>query len=222
MTANLRIETDVRENALRVANAALRWRPPGTEPLGAQAQQRGGSGEAMMASERPPGADAGRGRGGRAMTAFAAALKKDLALTADQQTEVDAIVTGARKEMGLTFRSEADQNARRERLRTQWTAMTARIAGVLTDAQRTKFDALRERFAQERSARNATQRGRIYVLGEDGRPQAIDVRVGVSDGGVSEIITSALEPGREVITGGGPRVAEPAGAAPRRGRRFGF
>src|SRR5690606_8772357 len=219
MTANLRIETDVREDALRVANAALRWRPPGAEPLSGQAPSTGTG--AALANEQPAGTEAGRGRGRRALAEFADAMKMELALSAEQQAEVDAILVQSRKEMELALRSEADPNARRERLRTRWAALTARIAATLTDAQRAKFGALRERFAQERSARGTMQRGRVYVLGKDGQPQAIDVRVGVSDGGMSEILTSALEPGREVITGGGPR-AEAAGAAPRRGRRFGF
>jgi HlyD family secretion protein len=221
MTANLRVETDVRENVLRVANAALRWRPPGAEPI---AQQAAGSGEAV-AAERPAGEERRRGGGGRVMAELAAALKAELSLSADQQKEVDSILADARKEMGMALRAEQDPNARRERIRQQWNDTMARIAALLTEPQRGKLDELRQRFAQEREQRGATQRGRVYVLGADGRPQAIEVRVGVGDGGTTEIISDKLEAGRDVIIGGGPRVADAAGAAgatARRGPRFGF
>jgi HlyD family secretion protein len=222
MTANLRVETDVRENVLRVANAALRWRPPGAEPVTAQAAA--GAREENGAGERPGGGGGERragGGGGRVMAEFAAALKAELALSGDQQKEVDAMLAQARKELGVTFRSEQDPNARRERVRQQWSEISARIAASLTPEQKAKFDELRQRFAQSRGEAGATQRGRVYVLGAEGKPEPIDVRTGVSDSGVTEILTNRLDAGREIITGGGPRTVE-AAAAPRRGPRFGF
>jgi HlyD family secretion protein len=45
------------------------------------------------------------------------------------------------------------------------------------------------------------------VVGPDGKPQGLTVRVGATEGGATEIV-SGLEPGREVIIGGGPRTAE--------------
>jgi HlyD family secretion protein len=53
----------------------------------------------------------------------------------------------------------------------------------------------------------ATQLGRVFVVGPDGKPQGLTVRVGATEGGATEIV-SGLEPGREVIIGGGPRTAE--------------
>lgn len=53
----------------------------------------------------------------------------------------------------------------------------------------------------------ATQLGRIFVVGPDGKPQGVTVRIGATEGGATEIV-SGLEPGREVIVGGGPRTAE--------------
>jgi HlyD family secretion protein len=39
------------------------------------------------------------------------------------------------------------------------------------------------------------------VVGSDGTPQAIDVQLGLSDGGMTEIIGGPLKAGSEVITG---------------------
>jgi hypothetical protein len=53
----------------------------------------------------------------------------------------------------------------------------------------------------------ATQLGRVFVVGPDDKPQGVTVRIGATEGGATEIV-SGLEPGREVIIGGGPRTAE--------------
>ena len=61
----------------------------------------------------------------------------------------------------------------------------------------------------------ATQLGRVFVVGPDGKPQGVTVRIGATEGSATEIM-SGLEPGREVIIGGGARTAEaktaPAGS----------
>jgi HlyD family secretion protein len=43
--------------------------------------------------------------------------------------------------------------------------------------------------------------GRLWVVGSDGAPQAVDVRLGLSDGGMTEILTDTLKAGSEVIIG---------------------
>ena len=49
-------------------------------------------------------------------------------------------------------------------------------------------------------------RGRVYTLAADGKPQAVAVRIGVSDGSATEVIeggegSAGLAEGAEVITG---------------------
>jgi len=41
----------------------------------------------------------------------------------------------------------------------------------------------------------------LWVVGTDGAPQAVDVRLGLSDGGMTEILTDTLKAVSEVITG---------------------
>lgn len=47
------------------------------------------------------------------------------------------------------------------------------------------------------------QPAQIYLLGSDGRPEPVAVRIGVSDGNYTEIVAGPVEAGREVIIGGG-------------------
>jgi HlyD family secretion protein len=218
MTANLRVETDRRENVLRVANAALRWRPPSVAP---EAPASAGPGPAMANDRAPPTGRGGPGGGRSALAQFAEAVKTELGLSKEQQQEVDA----AFEEMRAGFGSlrGMEENQRREALRAARGRLIQRIAAVLTPDQRKKFEDLRGRYAETREA-GGTQSGRVYMLGADGKPELVIVRLGATDGGVTEIISDRLNEATQVIIGGGPRPSEPSasGAPPQRGPRFGF
>ena len=58
--------------------------------------------------------------------------------------------------------------------------------------------------------------GRIFVVGKDGQPQGVTIRIGATDGVTTEV-ASGLDAGAEVIVGGGSRAN-----ATQRGPRFGF
>jgi HlyD family secretion protein len=203
MTANLRIETDRREDVVRIPNAALRWRPPATvdAPVaGANGQPRtrvSGTGQTS------PGA--------RNIAEFIEAVKAELKLSADQSKQVDEVVADMRKSFMSAMTGEQDQNARRERARALRKELDDKIAGILTDAERPAFNAIRERFA----ASGTSQAGRVFLLGPDRKPQGVTIRIGASDGAQTEVV-AGLEAGREVIIGGGPATAT------QRGPRFGF
>jgi HlyD family secretion protein len=202
MTANLRIETDRREDVIRIPNAALRWRPPADTPVAvapnAPAQQQNRS---------------GGNSGARSNVAeFVEAVKTELGLSADQTKAVDEAVTEMRKAFVGAMAAEQDQNARRERARAMRKELDDKIAGALTEQQRPAFNAIRERFAEGGAV---AQTGRVFVLGPDRKPQGVTIRVGASDGAQTEVM-AGLDAGREVIIGGGP----PANA--QRGPRFGF
>ncbi len=60
----------------------------------------------------------------------------------------------------------------------------------------------RPRGGGQRSAGGATGASQtVYVLGDDGKPQAIPVQVGDTNGTVTEVTGGALKPGMKVITG---------------------
>ncbi len=212
MTANLRIETDRRDDTLRVPNAALRWRPPATPAEPGALPTAGGGG----------GGGGGNGIGRSAIGEFVAAAKSDLGLSAAQKQELDTALAGLRKQFEA-LRGNGEPEARREQFRALRTQLNDRIAELLTPEQKPKFDELRRRFAERAGDRRNTQAGRVFVLAANGKPEAVSVRLGVSDGTVTEIVAGALEPEQQVIVGGGPRAAtaEPA-PQPARGPRFGF
>jgi len=205
MTANLRIETDRRENAVRIPNAALRWRPPSIVP-----DAPGPAPEATPSGQSPRG-----GAGAIRVTEFVDAVKTELNLTAEQTKDVDLAIADMRKSFAGNAGGEQDQSARRERGRAARQDLEERIAAVLTAEQRAKFAEIRKRMTEQGGGR-ASQIGRVFVTGKDGKPQGVTVRIGATDGAMTEIV-SGLDAGRDVIIGGAPKAD-----AATRGPRFGF
>jgi HlyD family secretion protein len=208
MTANLRIETDHRDNVVRIPNAALRWRPPSLVPEAAPAP----------APDAAPSQSArGGGAGAMRVTEFVEAVKTELNLDAAQTKDIDSAIESMRKSFGRNAGGEQDQSARRERGQAARQDLEDRITALLNPEQRTKFDEIKKRLIESGGGRTA-QVGRVFVLGRDGKPQGLTVRISATDGGMTEI-TSGLDAGREVIIGGNPRSDA---AAATRGPRFGF
>ncbi|MGD9922266.1 MAG: efflux RND transporter periplasmic adaptor subunit [Pseudorhodoplanes sp.] len=201
MTANLRIETERRDNVVRIPNAALRWRPPSLadQPL----------------TPVPSAASRAPRRAGGNSAEFVEAIRKEVKPSPEQTREIDAAILEMRQSLFEGAAGDGDINARRERLRTARQLLEQRIAALLTPAQKPAFEAIVKRNAESREAR-ATQTGRVFVVGRDGKPEGVTVRIGATDGGSTEVV-AGLEVGAEVIVGGASRAG-----APRRGPRFGF
>jgi len=141
MTANVRIVTEVRDNVLKVPNAALRVRLPGIEPV-------------------------------------------DLAASAPREAAASA---------GASAASAASQSSQPQR-----------AAGIDAGGR-------------------APTRGRIHILGPDGKPRAFFVRLGVSDGLATELLIGAgtarqpdadlIKEGAEVVISAGKPAGAPTAAA---------
>ena len=204
MTANVRVVTDVRDNVLKVPNAALRVRITGVEPAA----------PAAPAASAPAAAPAA----GNALSEFRNRLVQELQLNAAQTEKVDALYAAARpKFMQLRELPEAERSKARERITAD---LRARIAELLNAEQKQRYAAL-----QAELAGRAITRGRLYLPGEGGRPKALSVRLGITDGSSTELIVAPgspeaaeLKEGAAVITGvsgaaaGGAR---PGGTGPR-------
>ncbi len=186
MTANIRIVSERRKAALKVPNAALRYRPPGA-----------GAGI-------NPGAFSGRGNFSAAR--IAGRLAKALGLTDQQKRQVQSIFEEMRTEMRQLRNQRMPRQQRRQRLRSVRRKLSERITAILTEAQRAKYTSLR-RLRANRS------RGRIYTIGKDGKPRAMIVRVGITDGAFSAIRGRDIKPGLRVIVG------QSRGGKARRGQR---
>jgi HlyD family secretion protein len=205
MTANLRVETERREDVVRIPNAALRWRPPSLAE------------QPLVRNAAAPGAPAGaprRASGGNSGE-FLDAIKAEIKPGADQLREIEAAFADMRKTF-MAGAGDSDQNARRERILAARRELEQRIASILTPEQKSAFDEIVKRQAAGAGQRTA-QSGRVFIVGRDGEPQGVTIRIGATDGGSTEVI-AGLDAGAEVIVGGAAR----AGSAQKRGPSFGF
>jgi HlyD family secretion protein len=212
MTATLRIFTERRENVLRVANAALRWRPPGEAPV-ATAPSTGTlpRGDAVNPFEGPPRGGPGGGQGGNPQGTVLDRLARELSLTEAQKEQARGIIRDIRAQN----EGGADTpEARRARAQAFRTALDQRLAPLLTDEQRLKLAGMRQSAGGQGGAQGVP--GRIYTIGQDNAPAVKTIRLGATDGNFTEVI-SGSEEGARAIIGGGPRVVPRAG-----GPRFGF
>jgi HlyD family secretion protein len=62
-------------------------------------------------------------------------------------------------------------------------------------------------------------RGKVFVL-QDGKPQAREVKVGITDGKLTEIVSDALKPGDQIITGNAQADGQASGNTMRAPRMF--
>lgn len=117
MTATLRVVTEQRAEALRVPNAALRWRPPG------------GAGSAQPGETAAPGQ---------------AQLDQALASLTDLSDAQRAEIEAARAEMRQRMQSlPADADARRQQAQAARQRLVSRLNAALTPDQRARLAAQR-------------------------------------------------------------------------------
>ena len=223
MTANVRIITDTRDNVLKLPNAALRVRIAGIEPeTGAPAPSNGASAvrtsrfgllpEAQAQTRpAPPAAPAVPASG--PLSDFRKRLIDELGLTPAQTEQVDAVIAAQRPRFGELRNVPESQRAKaRDRILAD---MRALIAEQLTPEQQPKY----QRLIAELAGRQTT-RGRIYLLADDGKPRAYSVRLGISDGVMTELIVAPNSPDAGVLVEGATvitAVVTAAPAAPRAG-----
>lgn len=207
MTANADIVVEELNDVVKVPSAALRFTPPDQQ---ARNRNRGGGGLPGAPGQGGGGrrgAEGGRsGGGGQGMLR----MFEDVNLDAAQRTRVQAILQAARERS----RGASDPQARRQAME----GAMEQIAPLLRPEQRPAFEQARQRVAQMGGGRGGGggQRGTVWVL-QDGRPSPISVRILGSDGSMTAV-RGRIEPGTQVIVGGGPR---PAAQLPTRGGRGG-
>jgi HlyD family secretion protein len=128
-----------------------------------------------------------------------ATLVRDLALSAEQQTKLDAILEEARRAFAASRTPGGDdkaQGADRRRVRTE---IREKIRAILTPDQQKRFEA----YVQTQGAGGdvGVTAARVYVPGPDGKPQAVAIMVGLSDGTYSEVVSGDLKAGQDVFIG---------------------
>ncbi len=258
MTANVRVVTEQRDNVLKVPNAALRVRLAGVEPVaeaaapvtsngseniakydelaGTRGQKTLKSSESskVAATPSPPAAAAASSASappvappltaghGNPATEFRNRVVAELAMTPAQAEKVDAIYADVRLRFMQLRELPADERAKaRDRISTE---VRARVGDLLTPEQKPRYAALLAELAGRQSAR-----GRIYLLGGDGKPRAFTARLGITDGTSTELLLNPnapeaadLKEGAGVITGTLAPGSAPGGARPPSGPRLPF
>ena len=195
MTASAEIVVSRRDGVLRVPNAALRFTPPGEEAAAAAA---GGGGRGGLMQDLPRVADS-------------------LQLDAAQRAAFDAAMAGVRERAAARAAGRApaaasggwggrggqggqgaapaggpSPEAMRQRMAEAMQRSFAEFRDSLSPAQQATWDA-------ELRALSTARRGTVWKL-VDGKPQSITVRLGASDGTVTEVGGDIAE-GDQVITG---------------------
>jgi HlyD family secretion protein len=189
MTANVRVVVDSRDKVLRVANAALRFRPSGMA-------------ESRPASDGPAPPQAG----GNAAQQFRQRVFDELKPDASQKAKLEQIFDDMRQKMALLrdLPKDGDRRKAGERIRAE---SSGRVMEVLTDAQKPIYERLLTETTGGRGGTSAS--GRVWIPRPDGQPKAVEVRTGLTDGTSTEIAEGPLKEGDEIILGAG----EPASAA---------
>jgi HlyD family secretion protein len=197
MTANVKLVYEEKPSVLKVPNAALRFRPAGSEPAPAAPGAAGGG---------SPGVGFGAGR--PSPEEMRERLIKGLGLTAEQQRKLEPIIQDMRQQMAAL--QQVPEEQRRAHTRRILGDMRARIREILTPTQQLTFDAT----ASARSRTTAGTSGRVFIVGEDGKPKAVPLTLGISDGTATEILRGELREGQDVIVGSAATTSRaPAGGS---------
>lgn len=210
MTANLQVVTEDRQNALRVANAALRYRPSGVTAAPAAAPASSGSATAANGARNGP----------RAAAALRERIEAEVQPTPEQKQAIAAILQ-ERRAGGREAMAGLSEEERRASFRAARNEVQARIAAVLDPERKAKFLAITQ---EGRASAQQGVPGRVYLLDDDSQPKPVQVMLGPTDGAYTEIVSGDLKEGAQVVVGGGPRSTaapdQPAGRPPVRGPRL--
>lgn len=199
LTVNAEIEVSKREDVLKVANAALRYKPSEAEPqaaaAAAPAQPRGGSGLVDDLARAAAALHLDARQQAAFDEAVAALRKRQAARQAAPPGEGGSRLFGGggtRGGGGNGGGAGAMQAQFRQRMRERMQQEFGGFRATLSEAQRQQWDAaLRELVGATRAP--------LWKL-VDGAPQQVMVRVGATDGSETEI-SGDIAAGDVVITG---------------------
>ena len=183
MTANVKLVYDQKPSVLKVPNAALRFRPAGADAPAAGPAAGAGAQPFAFASGRPSPEE------------MRERLVKGLGLTEDQQRRLEPILADMRDQLAAL--NDVPEQDRHQRTRRILGDMRVKVRELLTPTQQLKFDAAAS--ARARSAGGTA--GRVFVVGADGKPQAIPLTLGISDGTATEVLRGDVKESQEVIIG---------------------
>ena len=173
MTANVSVLIAHKEGVLKIPNAALRFQPQSATKEQAVEKQKGAS---------------SAGEGGQKPIDR---LAKELNLTDEQKTKAEMILASARQEI-QEIREKTKSEDARGKIQN---LIKQKIWGILTEEQRRKYGEMGQTSSQGDEKRPA----RVWVLSPDGKPVAVSIFLGITNGTFSEVAGGDLKEGTEVI-----------------------
>ena len=144
------------------------------------------------------------------LTQLTAALR----LSESQQNQVRVVLSDARENLEALRRQDATPEEIRREAQDQRERTRNAVATLLSPEQREQY--LRLAASHEGVS---PQRSRVYVTGDEGSPQPIELVLGISDGTFTEVVSGELATGQQVITGVNPVGSKTSGRA---AKRFAF
>ncbi len=198
MTANVRILVGSAENVLRVSNLALRFQPPAELVDSAKVKElfgsfagRGDGSDGHENGSRGEGSGGGNQGGGGRSGRMGAIRDSILAAHGGQMGDEDL-----RAEMRKVFEAMRGSS-------TKPAAPAAKISASRPGSG-TRFGIQNNFPEYEKSAYVPVRqnlRGRVWIMGKDGKLQPVIVTTGLTDGRYTEITSATLKAGDEVILG---------------------
>lgn len=181
MTANVTIIVAEVGDALRVPNAALRFKPPSESP--AESTQK-----TVPIRERP---------------IFKNAVEK-VGLDASQADQFEAFIKSAGAKVKAAYGLPEEQRDMTQVWRNFYVEINQKLYGILRGDQYERFKvyiADLKATLEKRKSNKKLKSAKVYVLNEEGRPEIRNVLAGVTDDTQTQILTEELNEGDNVIVG---------------------
>ena len=205
MTANVKFIVGEKANVLKVPNAALRFRPPGARAEAKTKEgKEGKEGKEAKTKDSAPTKDAA---GASAESEASLEGQRDqliqsLGLTEAQQKKLDLVLETSRQERKALRAQGLPSEERKARSRKIKESAAAQIRELLTPEQRAQYDKLvAAPVVDGKAEAKAGTAGRVWVLNDNGEPQPIALRLGITDGSATEVLKGDLKEGQAVIVG---------------------
>lgn len=180
MTANATVIVAEVADALKVPNAALRFKPAGA------VQEQGALGSVPIRQRR----------------AFKEPVEK-IGLDQAQADQLEQIIQAAAVDLKAAYAQPEDQRDIVQAWKNFYTQVNQKLYRILRPDQHDKFkthiDALKASYEKRKA--NKLKTATVYVADEQGRPQARTVLAGVTDETVTQVLTEDLKEGDNVIVG---------------------
>ena len=180
MTANVRILVQQRDDVLRLPNAALRFRPAGTPA----------SPPVTAADELAPG------------RLLRAAIDR-IGLSPARRAELEQVIHDA--DCPAPYAKGAPATGEGGARAQACLEAAKRVFALLASQERAQYQTVRSQLAREQRIASAD----AWVVGPGGTPQARRLRLGITDGLVTEIVAGDLQKGDRVIVGAQAEPARP-------------